>query len=92
MKDRFISYSATRFCNALPGWVKSFILYADVDSPGRYSNSYQLDILPLKGDPNRDKVVFEGYTSDMIKEELDIYKKSYQRLYKDYEISELTTY
>lgn len=82
-----------RFLNSLPEWIHPFIRYVNIDAPGQYSDSYQLEILPIKGDPKkpagsikgRDLVEFYGYDSNMVKEEVDRYKRSYERPGYDYD-------
>lgn len=85
-----------RFFNSLPGWVKPFVVYLDVSNPGRFSDSYQVEILPIKGDPRkpegiityRDRVSFYAESSDIIKEEMARYKSRYERPGDDYSVSE----
>lgn len=74
-----------RFLNSLPGWIKPFVEYLRIQNPGQYTDSYVLEIRPLPGDSNKNKVLFEGYDSAMIKEEINRYKnEGYQRLHEDY--------
>lgn len=78
-----------KFFNSLPGWVKPFVTAVYVQSPGQYSDSYELYFMPIKGDPNPKKVYLWGYDSAMIREELDMYKKDFSRPGEDYSVSEL---
>lgn len=78
-----------RFFNSLPGWVKPFVTYVSIQQPGAYSDSYELTILPLPGDPRRDKISFEGYDSKDIRAQLDIYKtEDFARPGDDYSVYE----
>lgn len=78
-----------KFYNSLPGWVKPFVTYVYVQSPGQYNDSYQLRFRPIKGDKDRDVVCLHGYDSGMIKEELQMYRESYVRPDIDYSVYDL---
>ena len=86
-------YAEKRFLKGLPEWIHPFIKYIDVNNPGQYSDSYSLSILPIKGDPkkpagdmkSKDLVEFYGYDSNMVKEEVNRYKQSYERPGYDYD-------
>ena len=81
-----------RFYNGLPNWVKPFLTYLDIQSPGSYSDSYELHIRPMKGDPkfgNGEDVHFYGYDAKDIKEELKRYKEDFSRVDYDYEFDEI---
>ena len=80
----FWNRNEERFYKGLPSWVKPFVWSLQVQSPGQYSDSYMLTILPIKGDPIRDKVTFEGYESSEIKAELNLYKDDFKRPFDDY--------
>ena len=74
-----------KFINTLPGWIKPFIQYVRVQSPGQYSDSYDLEILPVKGDPAFPrKVQFYGYTADDVRDEINRYKNKFERVDEDY--------
>lgn len=78
-----------RFFNSLPGWVKPFVTYVSIQEPGAYSDSYELTILPLPGDPRRERISFEGYDSKDIRAQLDIYKtEDFARPGEDYSVYE----
>lgn len=75
----------TKFLRTLPGWIRPFIQYVRVDSPGQWSDSYQLEILPVKGDPEfHRRVSFHGYTADDVRDEINRYKKNFERVDEDY--------
>lgn len=73
-----------KFFDSLPGWIQPFIVYLKVDEPGQYSDSYQIEALPIKGDPDRKNVIFYGYNSADVKDEIARYKKNFERVDKDY--------
>lgn len=74
-----------RFVNTLPGWIRPFITYVSVQSPGQWSDSYELRILPIKGDPEFPRrVEFHGYTADDVRDEINRYKKNFERVDEDY--------
>lgn len=77
-----------RFFESLPGWIKPFITYLSISQPGQYSDSYDVRALPLKGDPDRDKVYFYGYNAADVKDEINRYKKNFERVDVDYSYSE----
>ena len=78
-----------RFYNGLPGWCKPFITYLNVQNPGQYSDSYEVTMIPLPGDPVRDRVTFYGYDSNMIKGELQKYREEgFKRPGYDYDVYE----
>lgn len=81
-----------RFYNGLPNWVKPFITYLNVESPGNYHDSYQVQIRPLKGDPRfayGEDVKFYGYDARDIKEELARYREDFSRVDYDYAFDEI---
>ena len=81
-----------RFYNGLPNWVKPFITYLDIQSPGDYDNSYEVRIRPLKGDPRfayGEDVQFYGYDAKDIKEELARYREDFSRVDYDYAFDEI---
>lgn len=77
-----------RFFNSLPGWVKPFVIYINVQQPGQYSDSYTLTTLPIKGDPRRENVNFYGYQAADVKDEIDRYRKNFARVDDDYSYAE----
>ena len=78
-----------RFFNTLPGWVSGLVTYLRINEPGQYSDSYELNFLPLPGDPDRRTVELEGYDAGMIREELNRYKKNFARPHIDYYLDEI---
>lgn len=65
--------------------IQPFITYVSVQSPGQYSDSYELRILPIKGDPEFPRrVEFHGYTADDVRDEINRYKKNFERVDEDY--------
>lgn len=75
-----------RFYNSLPGWVRPFIKYLNVQQPGQYSDSYTLTFRPIPGDPRQDeRVRLEAYDSATIKQMLEWYKKDFSRPWDDYD-------
>ena len=88
-----LSSLARRFYSSLPNWCKPFILSIDIDHPGQNRYSYDVWMLPILDDPEKpDEVHFYGYDSAMIKEELQIYKDSYERVGLHYEAGSLTSW
>lgn len=74
-----------RFFDSLPGWFKPFVTYLNVREPGQWSDSYEITALPIKGDPLfPQKVQFHGYTSADVKDEIERYKKNFERVDEDY--------
>lgn len=68
-----------RFFDSLPGWIKPFITYLNVQEPGQWSDSYDVTALPIKGDPDRSKVKFYGYQAADVKDKIARYKKNFER-------------
>lgn len=77
-----------RFFKSLPGWVQPFVDHINVCRPGYYSDSYELRIHPIPGDPKSGRVYFYGYDSSMIKKELQRYKETFERPGEDYQVTE----
>lgn len=85
-----------QFFQSLPGWIKPFVVYLDVQSPGRYSDSYSVKILPIKGDPRKpegkpqrnDLIEFYGWDSATVKAQMKRYKQNFERPDEDYSVYE----
>jgi hypothetical protein len=73
-----------RFYNSLPEWLKQRVTYLSIQAPGNYSDSYKIEFRPLPGDPDDDRVYFEGETSDEIRDRIARYKKTYDREWYEY--------
>lgn len=73
-----------KFFNSLPGWIQPFITYLRIERPGEYSDSYEVEALPIKGDSDRSKVSFYGFNSADVKDEINRYKKNFERVGVDY--------
>lgn len=69
-----------KFFNSLPGWIRPFIVYLNIQDPGQWSDSYNMTILPIKGDPDRSKVHFYGYQSAEVRDQIERYKKNFERV------------
>ena len=74
----FMSSQEERFFKSLPGWVKPFVISICVDSPGKYSDSYSLNIKPIKGDPNKSTVHLYSRKSNTLREELERYRNTFE--------------
>ena len=74
-----------RFFDSLPGWIKPFITELSIEAPGQYHDSYRLVFNPLSGDSNKDPVFLYGYDSNMMKQEISIYKSEFRRPGIDYD-------
>ena len=85
----FWDYETERAYNSLPHWCKPFVTRIWVQSPGQYSDSYQLKMIALPGDPNRNRVEFWAYNADELKQELAMYKKDFSRPGVDYDPYEM---
>lgn len=86
-KDRrklYLDSREQKFFNSLPGWIKPFVTYLNIDQPGQWSDSYKMTALPIKGDPDRQEVLFYGYQSADVKDEINRYRKNFERVDKDY--------
>ena len=65
-----------RFYRSLPEWLKRRLTYLHVYEPGNYTNSYNIEFVPLPGDPDKSKVEFEGATADEVKDRVARYKNN----------------
>lgn len=83
-RNLYLDSRERRFFDSLPGWIKPFIVYVNIQDPGQYSDSYQLEALPIKGDPRRKNVTFYGYNSADVKDEIARYRKNFERVDDDY--------
>lgn len=70
-----------RFYNTLPGTIKPRVTYLIIDENRRY----RMQFIPLPEDHNRDKVVLEGSSPDIIRKEIQWYLESCDRPYLDYD-------
>lgn len=73
--------SEMRFYNTLPGTIKPRVTYLLIDE----NRIYTLQFSPLPEDYNRDKVVLEGNSPDMIRKEIQWYLERCDRPYQDYD-------
>lgn len=73
-----------RFYRSLPEWLKRRLTYVNVYDPGQYSNSYNIEFIPLPGDPDSSDVELEGYTADEVKDRISTYKKNFNRDWYEY--------
>ena len=80
-----------RFFNSLPAKIKPFVKFLSIENPGSYSDSVQVRIVALPGDPRRNtdkKIVFSGYDSAMVKDMINRYLTKWERPYDDYSPTE----
>lgn len=77
------------YAKSLPGWVKPFLLTADVGNDRTYEYNYLIYFRPLPGDSDTNIVCLHGCTSNDIKEELARYKVDYSRVDIDYLLDEI---
>ena len=74
-----------RFYRTLPEWLKRRLTYLHVYEPGNYTNSYNIEFVPLPGDTDKSKVEFEGATADEVKDRIKRYKNNnFDRDWYDY--------
>lgn len=78
----------SRFLKSLPAWVSRFITYISIQSPNQYSDSVQVWIRPLPGDPrgtsDGNQIRFEAYNTVDMRDMLERYKKDFERPWDDY--------
>ena len=85
----FMDGREKRFLKSLPAWVSQFLTYINIQQPNQYSDSVQVTIRPLPGDPRGGKrVQFEAYNTTDMRDMLARYKKSYERPWEDYQPAE----
>lgn len=85
----FLDGREKRFLKSLPAWVTSFVTYIDIEYLGQYHDSVKVTIRPLPGDPRGgQRIRFEAYTTNQMRDMLDRYKKKFERPYDDYEPEE----
>lgn len=81
----FTTPAEKRFISQLPGKVKPFISYIDIQRPGQYSNSYTIKIKSMPGDSNPEYVRIEAYDANAAKDMILRYVKNFERPYDDYD-------
>ena len=84
----FLSNQERKFLNSLPGWAIPLVTYVNIFKPGEYYDSYEIKIHPLPDDDRRhwtQKIYFHGYQASDIRDQLDIYKSTYDVPGEDYD-------
>lgn len=80
-----------KFYDSLPGWAKARCTYLRIWDPGQYSDSYEIELIPLDRDDPRaykGRVSFNAWESWQIRDELKRYKEKNELPGHEYHVSE----
>ena len=80
-KTLYMLRNEQKLYDSLPGWARALTTYIDINQPGEFSDSYEIHLVPLPGDPYNDEddfVIITAFDAQELRRKLQEYHDTFK--------------